>query len=193
MFPKNLLIIDVETSGVTDDASIIQLGAVIFKKEGELSNDTFNRYIKPYNKEWSYEAQEIHGLTKEFLNKKGTNINIVLKEFQDWCSRLGMYNLKKHYWIAQWGSGFDTRMLSNAYKYIKKDYPFYYRAIDIASIVRFNLANKGLLENKCGEKACAIALNLELEKSKLHDGLYDAYLSGRMLEKIIKENRNEKM
>ncbi len=185
-FPKDLLIIDVETSGTNENASIIQLGAVIFDKNGKLCNTEFNKYIIPYTLEWSQDAYKIHKIEQSFLNKNGHLLENVLKAFENWASCYGMFDLKKKYWLAQWSCGFDTIMLQKAYSIIKRQYPFHYRSIDIASIVRFELANRAKLKVKCGAKICARVLGIEINESNLHDALYDAKLAGQMLEKLIR-------
>ena len=135
--PKDLLIIDVETSGTTENASIIQLGAVIFDKSGKLCKTSFNQYIIPYTLEWSEEAYKVHKIEQSFLAKKGMILGDVLHAFENWASCQGSWNLKKRYWLGQWSCGFDTNMLQNAYAIAKRKYPFHYRAFDVASIVRF--------------------------------------------------------
>ena len=185
--PKKLLIIDVETSSVnTDTASMIQLGAVIMEEDGTLTNDTFNTYIIPYTDEWSQSAQEIHKLTPEFLNKNGVTLPIAINKFEIWASKLGYHDLKKTYYTAQWSCGFDTAILQNAYKKLKEVYPFHYRSFDISSIARFELAKKGNLYMKSGCNKCAEQLDIEVDKNKLHNGLYDAVLAGQILEKLAK-------
>jgi DNA polymerase III epsilon subunit-like protein len=184
--PKHLLIIDTETSGTDETASIIQLGAVIFHKDGYLMKEIqFDEYIIPYTLTWDEKAYKVHKIEQSFLAKKGRHLKDVLEIFEVWASSVKI-GLKQDYYLAQWGCGFDTTMLQNAYNYAKKEYPFHYRSFDIGSIVRFELARKGLLSGrKMGENVCAKKLGIEVNESKLHNGLYDAYLSGLMLEKII--------
>lgn len=186
-FPKDLIIFDVETSGTNPEtSSIIQIGAVIFDKNGKLFDKYyFNEYVKLYTNEWSEEAYNIHKIDKTFLENYGKDLETVLKLFEVWASPV-WDDLKKRYWLAQWGSGFDTNMLREAYKKVNREYPFHYRSFDIASIVRFELARSGKLFQKCGEEKCAKALGIEVFDTQLHDALYDAQLSGLMLEKITK-------
>lgn len=187
-FPKDLIIIDVETSGLSEDSSIIQLGAVIFNKHGYLERDKryqFNEYIIPYTLNWEEEASKIHNISKEFLYRKGLQLKRVLDIFECWASPIWA-DLEKRYWLAQWGGGFDVNMLQNAYAFLKRDYPFHYRSFDVASIVRFELAKRKQLFMKCGENKCARALDIKVNNAKLHDALYDATLSGLMLEKIAR-------
>jgi len=184
-FPKDLIIFDVETSTTDPEtASIIQIGAVIFDKKGRLfDNYYFNEYVKPYTNEWSEEAYRIHKIEKLYLQEKGKDIETVLQLFEVWASPI-WDDLKKRYWLAQWSCGFDTNMLRAAYKKVNREYPFHYRSFDIASIVRFELARRGKLFMKCGEDKSARALGIEVKDTQLHNALYDATLSGLMLEKI---------
>lgn len=192
-FPKDLIIFDVETSGTDETASIIQLGAVIFDRNGHLFRNgkeiySFNEYIIPYTLTWDEEASKIHKIEKSFLYKKGLQLERALELFETWASPIWA-DLEKRYWLAQWSCGFDTNMLQNAYAFLRREYPFHYRSFDVASIVRFHLAKQGKLFMKCGEDKCARALGIEVKDIQLHDALYDAQLSGLMLEKITRENK----
>lgn len=186
--PKHLLIIDVETTGVNPDtSSIIQLGACVFNKNGYLEPYTFNEYILPYTSEWTEEAEKTHQITHGQLLKKGKPLIKVLEKFEQWASNYMLGELKQKFWLAQWSAGFDVSMLKKAYESLGNKYPFHYRAFDIASVVRLELARRGRLHQKCGEDICAIKLGIKVDETKLHDALYDAQLSGKMLEEIIKE------
>ena len=189
--PKSLLIIDVETTGTSvENSSIIQLGAVVFTKEGNIEPNTFCEYIIPYKKEWDKEAEKIHGIELGKLKEIGKPIETVLNEFEAWGKMFCSYcNLQGKFWLGQWGANFDVPLLKNAYKAVNKPYPFHYRVFDIASIVRLELAKRGKLEIKCGEDKCAHVLGINFETSKLHDALYDAMLSAKMLEKITKGSK----
>lgn len=193
--PKHLIIIDVETTGTNiEHSSIIQLGAVVFNKQGYLSSHTFREYIIPYTPEWTSGAEKIHKISYTKIQEIGKPLKQVLSEFEQWASTYLLCDDKigYNYWLAQWSCGFDVGLLQNAYKSANRPYPFHYRVFDIASIVRFELAKREKLEMKCGEDICAKTLGIELEEAKLHDGLYDAKLAGKMLEKIIKESKCQK-
>lgn len=188
--PKHLIVLDVESSGVdTNESSIIQLGAVIFNKDGCLTNHEFNSYVVPYTSEWSEDAEKIHGIERGKLKKSGLPISKVLKQFEIWADGFCDGKIKNSFWLAQWGANFDVPMLKNAYKYAKRKFPFHYRVFDIASIVRFSLAKQGKLYKKCGENKCASALGIDFDITKLHDALYDTRLAGKMLEQLAKEGK----
>jgi DNA polymerase III epsilon subunit-like protein len=77
--PKYGLCIDWETSGSNfdGDSSIdyqgIAFGAAVFNTDDFSIVDKMKRYIKFDNKKykWSNDAEKIHGLTREFLDKNG--------------------------------------------------------------------------------------------------------------------------
>ncbi len=179
---KNLVIIDVETSGSdTRTASIIQLGAVKLSKTGVIGKVTFELNVLPYKELWDKNAERIHGITKEDLLKTGYWITKVLQHFEEWAGD------PKTFYLAQWSCGFDTDMMRGAYEStLAMKYPFSYRVFDVASIVRWHLAMKGKLGKKCGEAQCAKRLGIPVEEDKCHDALYDAMLSALMLKEIIR-------
>jgi len=176
----DLIIFDVETTGTDPKtASIIQIGACKFSKEGKIHH-TFNTYIKPYKPEWSLEAQKVHGITPLFLTINGDCVKIALTDFHEWVKSVS----KKHY-LAQWSCGFDTEMLKSAYEYAGIDYPFHYRAYDIASIVKFHLSCQGMIPENLVH--CARSLKIDTNKFKAHNALDDAKMTALCLQEIVKQ------
>lgn len=185
--PKHLIIIDVETTGTNiEKSSIIQLGAVIFNKKGYMEDKEFSQHILPYNPEWSAEAEAVHKISFGTLQKIGEPLEKVIVDFETW-----LYDFCKCYdvWLAQWGANFDVPLLKKAYEKINRPFPFHYRTFDVASIVRYEMAKNGALRMSCGEGICAGYFGIEVEQYKEHDALYDAKLSGLMLEAIVKKGK----
>jgi DNA polymerase III epsilon subunit-like protein len=183
---KDLIVFDLETSGITDQSSILQIGAVRFTKKGKIRSDqTFNQFVIPYNEEWSEEAYKIHGLTQEFLYKNGAELDEVIANFNKWIYQ----NTSREIYLAQWSCGFDTQMLSNAHKLLNIKFPYSHRSFDVASIVRFHIATKGGNTSK-GLFECCKFLKIDTKKFKAHDALSDAYLTALALEKVVDENSN---
>jgi DNA polymerase III epsilon subunit-like protein len=181
IFDKPLVIFDVETSGVSENASIIQLGATVMSKSGEIDiADGYSCYIKPYTEEWSYDAFNIHQIDKEFLYAAGLNINEALSEFVLYVKE----KTRGKCYLAQWSCGFDTSMLQRAFKSASKEYPYSYRSFDIASVVRFHLGINGFNTNK-GLHDCARLLGINTAKFKAHDALSDAQLTALTLSTLI--------
>lgn len=197
--PKSLVIFDLEATGTnTETASMIQIGAIIMNKEGKINEKSFNKYVLPYTPEWTEGAEKVHGISLSKLQKIGQPLEEVLSQFELWLIHLmnksgGLTHLWKKiahsYYLAQWSCGWDVTILGNAYKHLNRKFPFHWKQFDIASIVRWELAKRGELYKKCGEAKCAWRLGVEVDKEKQHDGLYDAQLTGLILEKLIEETR----
>jgi DNA polymerase III epsilon subunit-like protein len=199
---RDLIIIDVETTGTSyETSSVIQLGAVRFRKDGEIGS-SFMRYIKPYKEEWNIESAGVHKITRTFLEEKGQIITHALHDFEDWVTEATFQ--KSYYddvYIAQWACGFDFNMLLSAYQYcfdetkIKDKFPFTFRSYDIASIVRFVLACQGK-KTYYGCHKCARMLGVNTGIYKAHDALDDAKITAECLKKAIeyvaKANNNIK-
>lgn len=189
-FPKHLIIIDIESTGTSlDYSSIIQLGAVIFSKYGYLVEGGFSKYVLPYTPEWTLEAEQVHGISFGQIQEIGEAVEKVLEDFEAWISGYCTEEARKGFWLAQWGANFDVPLLKKAYENINRQFPFHYRTFDIGSIVRFELARRGQLRVKCGEGICAKALGIKVNEANEHDALYDARLSGLMLQEIVKRGR----
>lgn len=184
-FPKKLMVIDIEATGTTPNvSSMIQLGAVIVNQKGILEDTSFSGYILPYTPEWTEQAESVHKISLSKIQEIGEPLKKVLNDFENWASKLGFLDLKKTYWLAHWGASFDFSMLKSAYEFANIKFPFHYRSIDIASIVRFELAKQGKLSQKCSLVKCAKKYEISIETKNLHDALYDAKLTGKLLERI---------
>lgn len=181
----DLIIIDVETTGTDPKtASVIQIGACKFSKEGKIHH-SFSTYIKPYKTEWSLEAQKVHNITPEYLTNHGNCVRIALSDFHAWVESVS----KKHY-LAQWSCGFDTEMLKSAYEYSGIKYPFHYRAYDIASIVKFYLSCNGI--NPENLVHCAKMLGIDTRNFKAHNAEDDARMTALCLQEIVKRCHTQK-
>ena len=184
---RDLIVIDLETSGVTDQSSVIQIGAVRFTKYGELKTEEyFDALVKTYNPEWSSEAEAVHGMSKAYVDQNGMSIHDALTHFSKW-----VYDVSRKYcYLAQWSCGFDVAMLERAYKYAGFKFPFTHRAYDIASITRFYIARKGYNPSK-GLADTHRLLGVDNRSFKSHYALDDAKMAGLCLEKVIQNDLKE--
>ena len=180
---RDLIVFDLETSGISENASILQIGAVRFSKKGKIqSEETFNQYIVPYTDEWTEQAYNVHGLKKEFLYKNGRELDEVITNFNKWIYQ----NTARDIYLAQWSCGFDVQMLANAHKTLNIKFPFSHRSVDIASIFIFYIATQGGNTSK-GLFECCKFLGIDTKTFKAHDALCDAYLTAQALERVIYE------
>lgn len=180
---KRFIIIDIETTGQNKRIhDIIQLGAVKLDNECNIT-DKFTINIKPLNPNyWSIKAEEIHKMSKEYILQNGIECNKAFEEFEKWVGN------PKEYYLSAWGVYFDINFLVEQYEKINRPYPFSYRTLDVASVVRFYLTV--LTKKFPGEEKAAKLLDIELEENHLHNGLYDAEISAKMLKEVFNRIKN---
>lgn len=188
---RDLIIIDVETTGVNiENSSIIQLGAIVFSKEGYVTGNEFSRFVKPYKSEWNLQAYTVHKIDRQFLEEKGSNILDTLNEFNAWVRKMGQYH---HFYLSQWSASFDSTILELAYNHCGIDYPFHHRVFDVASFVRFYMASRGKLNKSMGLAECCDTFGVKIDKDKCHDALYDASITALLLDHVTREIENNVM
>lgn len=186
MFDKDLIIFDVETSSVNPQTgSILQIGAIRYSKKGYLTEDTFSCYVKPYKPEWTDGAFAVHKLTKQFLEENGKDIKDAIFYFDEWITGAGIYSFDESR-LAFWNStGFDYLFLKNAHTFIKREFYFNRRCVDISSFVRIYTEIMYGLGKNASMGSCASRLKVKTNKVNLHDALYDATIEGKMFAKIV--------
>lgn len=74
-------ILDIETSGFNKSTNAICQIAAIVVDENYNIIDTFDMYIKPYDRVYTKKAFEVHGLSEEFLKENGFKLSFVLEQF----------------------------------------------------------------------------------------------------------------
>ena len=178
---RGLIVLDVETTGTSPEtSSIIQIGVV--KLSSSLEHiDSFSCYVKPYTTEWTEGAFNVHHISQNFLQEKGLVLTDALEQLEKFVE----YKFRDYY-IAQWSASFDNAMLKQAYQYAyggtDYKYPYAYRVFDIASFVRLYLGSLEILPKKrVSLKDCAELLKISIDKSRLHDALYDAEVTAEVL------------
>lgn len=178
MLDKNLIVFDVETTGTDSElSSIIQIGAVKLSKDMLITEDSIQLLIKPYKNFWSKQAEEVHGCSFEYCMENGLDIQDALERFIYWIAK------PKEVYLAQWSCGFDSDMLKSAFKFIDYEYPFNYRAYDIASITRFYLSKNGY-SSRVGCFDAGKLLKIDMEGLKAHKASDDALMTARCLQAV---------
>lgn len=95
VLPKQFVIVDVETTGLSpDNHEIIEIGAIKVNRDSEM-HDTFTVLIRP-EMEIPIKITEITGITQELVEKEGFSIEEAIKDFLDFIGdlRLVAYNAK---------------------------------------------------------------------------------------------------
>jgi DNA polymerase III epsilon subunit-like protein len=108
------LIFDTETTGLSTTDVVIQLGYMILDEQFRVIKKKAH-YLKT-NVNINPKAQEVHGITKNMLEEKGSSPTVVLLSF----SKL-LENIKKNNGtIVAHNIKFDIRMLKQTYKQCAK-------------------------------------------------------------------------
>lgn len=188
MLDRDLLVIDLETSGRNPDTcSIIQIGSLVVDRTNFTVSKLFNIYIRPYTDVWEDEAQDIHKITQGYINQVGTELGMALDGLETTIGDT------KKICLAAWSNGWDMQCLRRAYEKLGISYPFPYRSLDIASFVRLLLRAYGMTKrDKVGLQNCAKALNIDTSTYAQHDAYHDASLTARVLVECLRLIENQR-
>lgn len=175
------IMLDLETLGTGDHATIFQIGAVAFDIHTGEVQETFNERLDieagdflniegSTLKWWLNEDAEL--LKKLVCSEGGHDEHTLISLFNDWVLKL-----KENYsFITLWGNGstFDNRLLKQLYERQCITYPFAYNAdrdvrtlLDVASF--FSGKSKKELKS-------AVTLDTDVKHDALADALYQARL-----------------
>jgi len=103
-YPKNYIVWDVETTGVDPiESFIIEISAI--KVENFNVVETFDKLLN-YDIEIPTGATDIHGITREEIEKKGESPSLVIEEFLDFITQDGITPTVTHN-----GTLFDLKFL----------------------------------------------------------------------------------
>ena len=105
---KNIVCIDTETTGLNaNEDHIIQLSLVKIELQTGIELNVFDRYIIPERKfEISRSAEEVHGITKDFLLENGVYLKDVANEILEILNDSDAY-------LTYNGNTFDFKFLVN--------------------------------------------------------------------------------
>ena len=174
MFKKDILIIDFEASSPdTEVCDPVQLGAVLLCKDTLEITETFKATIKPQTDNWCREAEKIHGLNREYLQKAGNLLPEVIEDFTT-CFNLG--NLL----LASWHS-FDMAILNRTIKETKKNY----KNLELWSYsIPYVRAKKLHANNNSGHNLAMLLDHFNLKRIGTHDALNDAILEAKIFKEV---------
>ncbi len=183
MFKKDLLVLDIESTGIDYEKNeIIQLAAILLDKKTLKEKKAFNSFIRPRNwKNRSAEAMAVNGITWDMV-KDAPNLKTVLRQFQN--------TFGTDVTIAPYGTIMDTAMLRIAYRKSHMRYQFDYHVFDIWPLVYTYLAKKKLLSNR--RRFAGFSLDDAAKHFKLrtpegrHTALTDCQIEAEVLRQIIK-------
>lgn len=183
MFKKDLLILDIESTGLDYEKNeIIQLAAILLDKKTLKEKKSFNTFIRPRNwKNRSREAMAVNNISWDMV-KDAPNLKTALTTFQK--------TFGTDVSISPYGTIMDTAMLRIAYRKSKMKYKFDYHVFDIWPLVYVFMAKKKLLKNTrrftgFGLEDAARHFKIAVPKDR-HTALTDCQIQAEVLRAIMK-------
>lgn len=183
MFHRDILIIDVESTGVDlQKHELIELGAILLDKKTLKTKKVFESFIKP--KKWrdrDPEGMAVNQISWDML-KNAPSLATVLKKFQKTFGTNVM--------IGNYGTILDTAMLRKAYREARLTYPFDYHVFDIWPLCFTYMAKKEKLTNRkkfSGFSLEDIAKTLKVKVPiNRHTALADCELEAEIFRRLMK-------
>ena len=167
------IVLDTETTGLSPDAGhrIIEIGAIELNN-GIPTGKNFWRYINP-ERDVPLEAQQIHGITTEFLADKPL-FDAVAEEFLEFIA----HDKKQHDPIIIHNAGFDVKFLNWELARLGHVQLVKHRVIDTLETVRRKFP---------GAPASLDALCRRFNISNAHRTLHGALLDAELLSEVYIE------
>lgn len=189
MFNKDLLMLDIESTGIdVTKHEIIQIAGVLLDKKTLKGKKSFTSYIKP--KKWksrSTEAMAINNITWDQL-KDAPDLKAVLKKF---TATFG-----KNLIAATYGGNLDIIFLPAAYRSVGMKYPFEYHTFNMWPICYAYMAKRKQLKNKKRFVGFSLEdlgdyLNVKRMPGR-HDALGDCLYQAAVLRSLLKALKAER-
>lgn len=165
-----VVVIDTETTGLSNDDDVVQIAVLVAKQRKELfSKAVYLKNQVPIN---GTAAQEVNGLTDEFLAKEGMEPKVVLQDLLNLIN--SCINNREEVLIVGHNIGFDIRMLNNMFQRYELDlFPRRVLFCDTKQFVGALNLPKSVLPNN---RLCSCEQYLHLEGTNSHDALDDVKL-----------------
>ena len=175
--PRNAryIVLDTETTGLTKDDHIIEIGAVEVKN-GKVSGAQFHIFLKP-RKPMSNEIVNIHHISNEFHNENWSSFYLDEKgNLENFISFIGDSLIFCH--NAPFDMTFLNRELSHYHITRIKEKKFRCTMRIFHEIV--SKVDKFVVNYKSVENCCKY-LRIKYEVDKFHSALYDATMTAKIL------------
>lgn len=184
MFNKDLLVLDIESTGIdVTKHEIIQIAGVLIDKKTLKEKKSFSSYVKP--KKWkqrSPEAMAVNHITWDQL-KDAPDIKTVLKKF------VNVFG--KDVIPTTYGGNLDIIFLPAAFRNSKMKYPFDYHTFNMWPLFYTYMGSHNQLKNRkrfVGFSLEDIGDYLKVPRSPdRHDALADCYYEADVLRALVKK------
>ena len=183
MFKQDLLLIDIESTGVDiTKHEMIQLAAILLDKKTLKAKKTFNEFIKPTKwRNRDPEAMAVCNITWDQV-KDAPDLKTVLRKFDNTFGNEPV--------ITTYGGNLDIIFFPAHYRKVGKKYPFDYHTFNIWPLCYVYMAKKKKLTNK--KRATGFSLEDVAKHFKIpvptnrHDALADCELEAEVLRHLVK-------
>jgi DNA polymerase-3 subunit epsilon len=184
-FPKNLLVLDLETTGRDPEVhSTIEIGVVLLDGNTLEEIDSWSTLIKRQEANSTDQAAMLlHGRTPREI-ESGKDAKEAVEEL---LSRFGT-----DYLIAGWNVGFDVQFLRTLLRKTGHHDAFTqidYHRVDVWSIAQF-LKSIGWFHNDVSSLSC-LCEELGLPRARAHSGLEDARVTAAALRRLVEMSSRE--
>ncbi len=183
MFNKDLLLIDIESTGADySKYEMIQLAAVLLDKKTLREKKSFASYVRPENwRRQEAEAMAVNGITWEQV-KNAPSLKNVLTTFEKTFGTNVM--------LANYGGVFDIGSLQTAYRQTKMKYRFDYHAYNLWVLsYTFMAKHKKLTDKKrfsgFSQEDVAAYLRIPIPVER-HDALVDCRFEADIFRALMK-------
>jgi DNA polymerase III epsilon subunit-like protein len=187
MFNKDILIVDIEASGLDAERyELIQLAAIQLDKKTLKPKQEFASYIRP--KKWktrSRAAMAINKIKKEDL-ANAPELETVIKKFAKLFPPSQVI-------FAHYGGVIDIDFVRQAFRKIGRTYPYHpydYHFFDIWSVCYAYASLKNKLRNKkrfTGFSMEDLMKHFNIKNDERHDALADCNIEAEIFRRIMQE------
>jgi DNA polymerase III epsilon subunit-like protein len=184
MLPKDLLLVDLETSGLDPAVhDMIQIGAVLLDKKTLKEKKAFSSFVKPVNwKKRMEESMQINKIDYSQLKDAPNSLEVLndLTELAD----------PKKVILSYYVGTLDIDFLKATFKRNKQNFPFDYHFLNIWGIFLAYAYKHGLMTNKkqfakFGLEDLIKHFKIDIPEESLHDALVDCRVEAEILRRIM--------
>lgn len=183
MFNKDLLIVDLETTGLDSwHHEIIQIGAVRLDRKTLKETGAWMSFVKP--RHWnrrSRESMKHNSITWNDI-KEAPSLKAALTEFERQFPADEVI-------IGNYGPIMDIDFLKVGYRQAKKRYPYDYHVFNIWPLCYVYAAKHKLLKNgkrHSGFRLDDLIAHFKIDVDNRHDALVDARVEAEVFKRILK-------
>ena len=178
--------IDIEASGpVPGLFNLVSIGAVAVEKNSDgvwaVDDGEFYVEVKPIFDGFDPEAERIHGLSKAYLEEKGSDPIEAMQGLEKWTKEKAG---KRRALFVGHNAPFDWMYIAYYFAHAKMANPYGYNGLDTKALAMGKLDLEWLETNK--ERLAQLLPGLpDIDTSQIHNAVYDARYQAHILCALI--------